>query len=122
MLWFNNAFTYKLCDIINNAISGSDNVILTILLVICIVLAGILETILSLIHFLFIVVFVIAAIYGFGFQTMVGAIIMAGALPFVALILNKMSGNKITAPLISLLFNILLVATYLVLSYLLIGQ
>lgn len=122
LLWFNEAFTYKLCDIINNVISGNNNFFLAILLWICMVLAGILETLLSLIHLiLFVIVFIIVAIYGFGFQTMVGAIILALALPITASILNKMSGNKITAPIISLFINIIIVALYLLCSYLVIG-
>jgi hypothetical protein len=50
VLWVSHAFAYKLCDIINVAISESANVFVTILLWIAIVLSGILETILSLIH------------------------------------------------------------------------
>ena len=77
ILWFNEAFSYKLCDIINDAITNSNNFFVTILLFISIVLAGILETVLSLLHLVvFIVVYVLALIYGFGFQTMVGSIIV----------------------------------------------
>lgn len=122
ILWFNEAFTYKLCDLINNAIAGNDNFFIVILLWICMILAGIFETILSLIHLLlFLIVSLLAAIYGFGFQTMVGAIIVGISFPVAAMVLNKMSGYKLTAPILSLVFNAILVSLYLVCCYLTIG-
>lgn len=122
ILWFNEAFTYKLCGIINNTIAANSNFFVVILLWVCMILAGILETILSLVHLiLFLVVALLAAIYGFGFQTMAGAIIVGIAFPIVALILNKISGYKIYAPILSLVINIILVTLYLLCCYLTIG-